>query len=153
MRVIDPPVQRLVGALNAFDGIETIGSCGGHPAPLRGGQWAAGSWYVKFRVDKNAHGWRALEFLAWLVNNSYQRNNHHVTLLYPIAPPPFLNTPGEVLAFALEGYDGEGPDALADWMVECWENAYIPPRGRRPSSNEAASTRRARRTVVAGGSS
>ncbi len=126
--VIDPLIQRLVDALNAFDGVQTHGSCGGHPEPLKGGQWPAGAWYVKFRVDKTERGWRALEFLAWLINNAYQRGEHHVTL-YPVAPPPYLNTPGQVLSFALEGYDGEDPDALAEWMDQVRRDAYIPPPG------------------------
>ena len=123
---IDPPIQHLVDALNAFAGIHTIGSCGGHPEPLHGGQWPAGSWYVKFRVDRDAHGWRALEFLAWLINNDYQRAEHHVTL-FPTAPPPYLNTPGRVLAFALEGYDGEDPNKLAEWMDQLRRRLYVPP--------------------------
>jgi hypothetical protein len=49
--------------------------------------------------------------------------------LYPVAPPPYLNTPGQVLSFALEGYDGEDPDALAEWMDQVRRDAYIPPPG------------------------
>jgi hypothetical protein len=140
---IDPLIQHLVDALNAFDGIRTHGSCGGHPEPLLGGQWPAGSWYVKFRVDKSEHGWRALEFLAWLINNAYQRDEHHVTL-YPVAPPPYLNEPGEVLSFALDGYDGEDPNALADWMDQLRHDAYTPPLGQR-SADRRERLRRARR--------
>ena len=36
-RIIDTTIQRLVDALHAFDGIYTIGSCGGHREPLQGG--------------------------------------------------------------------------------------------------------------------
>jgi hypothetical protein len=88
---------------------------------------------VKFRVEKSAHGWHALEFLAWMINNAYLRADHHVTL-YPTAPPPYLNEPGEVLAFALEGYDGEDPNALADWMDQLRHNAYAPPLGQRSAT-------------------
>ena len=35
-RSTDP---ELVDALNAFDGIDTLGSCAGQPQPFRGGQW------------------------------------------------------------------------------------------------------------------
>jgi len=147
-RTIDPLIQRLVDALNAFDGIQTHGSCGGHPEPLLRGQWPAGSWYVKLRVDKTEHGWRALEFLAWLINNAYQRDAHHVTL-YPVAPPPYLNTPGQVLSFALEGFDGENPDALADWMQQVRERAYIPPPGQ-TSAARRERLRRARRAASSG---
>ncbi len=40
---IDSSIRRLVDALNAFDGIQTIGNCGGHPEALKGGQWPSGS--------------------------------------------------------------------------------------------------------------
>ena len=63
-----------------------------------------------------------------MINNAYQRADHHVTL-YPTAPPPYLNTPGQVLTFALEGYQGENPDALAEWMDQLRQAAYIPPLG------------------------
>lgn len=130
---IDPTIQRLVDALNAFDGIDTVGSCGGHPEPLKGGQWPAGSWYVKFRVDKTEHGWRALEFLAWALNHDYRRAGHNITM-YPSAPPPYLNTPGQMLTFALEGYEGESADTLADWIDHLRQEAYIPPLGRTSTS-------------------
>jgi hypothetical protein len=144
---IDASILQLVEALNAFAGVHTIGSCGGHPEPLKGGQWPAGSWYVKFRVEQSEPGWRALEFLAWLINNAYQRDEHHVTL-YPTAPPPYLNTPGQVLAFALEGYDGEDPNQLADRMDHIRASAYIPPLGRRSTDRrERLRLARSRRAV------
>jgi len=40
---IDAKIRRLVDALNAFGGIATLGSCGGHPEPLKEGQWPEGS--------------------------------------------------------------------------------------------------------------
>src|SRR5207244_12006900 len=83
---------------------------------------------ANFRGDKREQGGRALKFLAWLINNAYQRDEHHVTL-YPVAPPPYLNSPGPVLSLALEGCDGEDPNALADWMDQVRRNAYIPPPG------------------------
>ena len=59
--------------------------------------------------------------------------------LFPTAPPPYLNTPGRVLAFALEGFDGEDPDQLAEWMDQLRGKAYIPPPvRRRPSWPELA---------------
>jgi len=67
---IDVKIKRLVDALNAFDGIATLGSCGGHPEPVKGGQWPEGQ----------------------------------------------LNTPGSMLKFALEGYQGTSPDKLASFM-------------------------------------
>src|SRR6266542_2816542 len=109
---IDASIRGLVDALNAFDGIETIGSCGGHPEPLSPGQFPEDEWFVRFRVEHSENGWHALEFLAWLINNDYVRGGHNV-MLYPTASPPYLNRPGKVLSFALEGRRGEDADALA----------------------------------------
>ena len=58
---IDPSIRELVRALNAFPGVTTIGSCGGHPDPGPG-QWPEGSWYIKMKFDQNEDGWMALEF-------------------------------------------------------------------------------------------
>ncbi len=122
---IDPHIVSLCAALNAFPGIETIGSCGGHADPKPGG-WEEGTWYVKFRVRWDDAGRFALEFLAWLINNDYRRAGHHVTM-YPTAPPPYLNDPGNVLAFALEGYDGVDAERLARWIDEVRAECYVPP--------------------------
>ncbi|MBA2449675.1 MAG: hypothetical protein H0V51_16765 [Chloroflexi bacterium] len=129
---IDTSILPLVDALNAFDGISTIGSCGGHPEPLNNpSQWPEGSWYVKFDVARTVAGWRVLEFLAWLINNDYARSGHQVVLL-PKSPPPYANTPGKCLSFALEGSAGEDAAQLATWMDRCREQCYIPPRLRPP---------------------
>jgi len=45
---LDKNIVKLVRALNAFEGIETIGSCGGHAKQTSPSQWPEGSWYVKF---------------------------------------------------------------------------------------------------------
>lgn len=122
---IDANIRRLVNALNAFDGITTIGSCGGHPKPLKGGQWPEGTWYVKMKFRHDARGWRALEFLAWLINNDYARAGHQVVLI-PTAAPPYLNGPGRVLSFVIEGRGGEDPNALARWMNKARTGVFVP---------------------------
>ena len=94
---IDSKIRRLVDALNAFDGIATLGSCGGHPEPLKGGQWPEGSWYVT---------------LAGV-------------MFYPDALPPYLNTPGSMVKFALEGYQGTSADKLASFMNQQREACFI----------------------------
>ena len=62
---LDPNMVSLVEALNSFKAITTVGSCGGHadPGPA---QNPLGEWSVAFRLAADEHGWRALEFLAWL---------------------------------------------------------------------------------------
>ncbi len=121
---IDANMQRLVEVLNGFTGIGTLESCGGHPAP-RSHQWPEGEWYLQFEVDHSEHGWFALEFITWVVTD-YVRSGHNV-ILYPVAPPPYLNTPGSVLSFVLEGHGGEDPNDLAVWMDKTRRAYYIPP--------------------------
>src|SRR4051794_7344531 len=89
---LDPNIIALVEALNAFKGVTTVGSCGGHP-DRDPGQEPAGEWIVSFRLAPDEHGWRAVEFLACLVNNAPRRSGSKVRL-EPFSPPPYLNTPG-----------------------------------------------------------
>lgn len=118
----DPSIRSLVAALNAFPGVATIGSCGGHENPGPG-QWAAGKWYVKLIFDQDDDGWLALEFLAWAINNDYRRADHHV-ILYPTSPPPWLNQPEEMLSFSLEGHDGCSADSLAAFLDRVREDCF-----------------------------
>jgi hypothetical protein len=37
-------------------------------------------------------------------------------MFYPDALPPYLNTPGSMLKFALEGYQGTSSDKLASFI-------------------------------------
>lgn len=107
---LDPNIVKLVRVLNSFDGIQTIGSCGGHPDP-KPYQRPEGSWGVVFRVEHSEDGWFALEFLTWFINNS-MASSHRVRLSAQSAPP-YLNTPGMTLYFALDGQDVE-----ADWLAK-----------------------------------
>ena len=54
--------------LNEFDGLTTIGSCGGHPNPTIY-QEPEGSWSIIMKFDHGNDGWLALEFLSWLINH------------------------------------------------------------------------------------
>jgi hypothetical protein len=121
----DLNIRRLVAAINAFDGLTVIGGCGGHPDP-QSDQWLEGSWYVMFTVQRTDQGWLALEFLAWAINNDYRRGGHQV-LLSPIAPPPYLNQPGQALQFVIEG-DASTSAALAAWLNQLRAECYVAPR-------------------------
>jgi len=134
---IDARIRNLVDALNAFDGVATLGSCGGHPEPLKGGQWPEGSWYVTFQVRRDTHGWRALEFLAWLINHDYIEAEPRVRL-YPDSMPPYLNRPGTMLKFALEGFEGASTDALASFMNQQRERCFIPATKRKRKNAQAS---------------
>jgi hypothetical protein len=122
----DLNICQLVAAINAFDGLTVIGGCGGHP-DAQSDQWPEGSWYVMFTVQRTDQGWLALEFLAWAINNDYRRGGHHV-LLSPIAPPPFLNQPGQALQFVIEGDASVSAPTLAAWLNQLRAECYVAPR-------------------------
>jgi hypothetical protein len=127
---LDPPIVPLVGALNRFPGIRTIGSCGGHSAPERD-QAGAGEWWVLFQVDHSEEGWLSLEFLSWLVNRDGHQGGSSV-LLRPDSAPPWLNYPGSTLRFLLEldhpGGPKDSPAELAAWIVETFDDCYVDAR-------------------------
>ena len=122
----DLNIHRLVETINAFDGLTVIGGCSGHPDP-QPDQWPEGSWYVMFTVQQTDQGWFALEFLAWAINNDYRRGGYPV-LLSPIAPPPYLNEPGQSLQFVIEGSDHADVAALAMWLNQLRAECYVAPR-------------------------
>lgn len=121
---LEPNIVSLVRALNSFDGIQTTGSCGGHPDP-KPYQNPEGSWDIVFDVENCEHGWFALEFLTWFINNKMVREKHHVMVL-PHAFPPFLNIPGEALYFSLDGM-GVDPDWLAQELLKAKDEFYVSP--------------------------
>ncbi len=112
---LDANIVRLVQALNRYPGVMTVGSCGGHEIITNPSQWRAGTWYVKFTLPSGKFGWYLLEHLAWVVNEAYRGSGRNVILL-PTSAPPYLNTVGQCLHFTIEGYDGENPDELAEFL-------------------------------------
>ena len=122
---LDRNVVHLVRILNSFPGIQTIGSCGGHPNPDPC-QWSEGSFYVKFHVAWNAEGRLSLEFLAWLINDMVVRTTTKGNvLLLPVSPPPYLNDPGNCLCFVIEGSNGADPEELAETMDEAKTKCFV----------------------------
>jgi len=93
----------------------TVGSCGGHETITNPSQWQAGTWYVKFTLPSGKFGWYLLEHLAWVVNEDYRGSGRNVILL-PTSAPPYLNTVGQCLHFVIEGYGGENPDEVAEFL-------------------------------------
>jgi len=131
--LLDPNIVALVRTLNMFEGLRTVGSCGGHENP-GAGQWPPGEWVITFKADHTEEGWFALEFLTWAIQDYHpsRPGGRHLVRLSLNAFPPYLNTPGEVLCFYLHGLkDAEGftsdPDELATWIAQVKEEAYISP--------------------------
>jgi hypothetical protein len=123
---LDKNMADLVRVLNSFKGVRTIGSCGGHRKPLKPGQWGAGSWYVKFGISRSDYGWFAMEFLAWVVNSDSRRAGANLEF-FPTSPPPYLNEPGEMLCFVIEGRKPEKPEKFAEYLKFLKEAAYVTP--------------------------
>lgn len=122
---LDQNILSLVKALNAFDGITTVGSCGGHQNANVRYQNEEGTWYVSFDADHTEDGWFALEFIAWVVRD-WGRGGHNGTL-EATSLPPYLNEPGSCLRFVLEGWGHEVPDELAKFIDDLREEFYISP--------------------------
>jgi len=104
-----------VRTLNRYPGVMSVGSCGGREIITNPSQWQAGTWYVKFNLPSGKLGWYLLEHLAWVINEDYRGAGRSV-ILPPTSAPPYLNTPGQCLYFVIEGYNGENPDALAEFL-------------------------------------
>jgi hypothetical protein len=134
---LDPPVRELVRVLNDFDGVETIGSCGGHEDGTPGGMHAsADEWWLTFALEPadpsaaiaapSPRAWLDLEFLAYWLGHL---GNSRDLALVPFAPPPHLNEPGRMLRFELRGWrDGErgiGPEEVAASLREGLEELYV----------------------------
>ncbi|MFD2614514.1 hypothetical protein [Paenibacillus gansuensis] len=111
---IDENIVNLVQVLNSFKSVQTIGSCGGHLHPKEG-QWEKGTWYLKFEIDETPEGWRTLEFLAWAINQEY--DDDLTVFFIPKANPPWLNKPHKTLCWVIEGYNGQDPNALAEFLA------------------------------------
>jgi hypothetical protein len=137
MDELDSNIKPLVDALNALEGIRTFGSCGRQRNP-KPGQWQRGNWHVKFDVAQNAHGWRALEFLAWLIN--CDASDTYKVVLYPYASPPFMNEPGQMLCFVLEG-KCDNPRKVGALLAKATRELYIPP-GQEGGDTEAGQAER-----------
>jgi hypothetical protein len=106
---LDPNIVNLVRTLNAFPGISTIGSCGGHANPIEI-QRPAGEWFVTFHVHHTKGGWRSLEFIA----GATTLDPWHVTLTTHTSQPGFAT--GRALFFSLQGWGFADPDRIVAYL-------------------------------------
>ncbi len=124
---IDKEILPLVKVLNSFPGVETIGSCAGHKGleEQEGGRCPQDSFYIKMLIDWTEEGYFSLEWLSWFINNNLKRGDCNI-LLYPFSPPPYLNTPGEMLWFLLEGNNLDLVD-LAEEIEDARDELFYTP--------------------------
>lgn len=90
-------IEQLQGEIQAFEGV-TWATAG---EPTGEGDATTPGW-VKFGVAKNELGWRTLEFLAWAFEDLVHAGRQ--LQFFPTSAPPYLNEPGECLAFVVECY-------------------------------------------------
>ena len=118
---LDPPIVALVRAIHELPGITTWGSCGGGEGHMA----EADQWWVTLTPEKKKSrptktGWFSLEFLCWAIRDVGWEGRH--VRIVPSAKPPFLNNPGHMLFFQLEGHRGENggiePDEVAGRLNE-----------------------------------
>lgn len=124
---LDENVVNLVTALNEFEGIYTVGSCGGH-TNNKPYQKPEGEWMVVFQLEFNetevsTEGWFSLEFLVWFCNNNLARSGYDVNIR-TFSPPPYLNNPGNSISFILEG-KGVSPDFVVEELKSLKEECFI----------------------------
>ena len=106
---LDSNMVSLVRALNAFPGVTTIGSCGGHENPSEI-QRPLGEWFVTFRVAHTKGGWKSLEYIAGAVLLDPWRTS----LKVHTSQPGYAT--GRALFFGLEGWDYADPDRIATYL-------------------------------------
>lgn len=124
---LDENIVGLVKILNEFEGIYTVGSCGGH-ANNKHYQKPEGEWMVVFNVEFNGtevsvEGWFGLEFLVWFCNNNLYRSGYQVNIS-PYSAPPYLNHPGNTISFTFEG-KGVLPDFVVEELKKLKEECFI----------------------------
>lgn len=121
---MDLPIVELCKTLNSLPGIRTVGSCGGHPEPVSHASAQPGEWWVTFRCDLGADdrptldGWLSAEYVAWAFYDLGKADK--AAWMSVFSPPPWVNEPGKMLTFQLEGrHQGKEsmhPDEIAEFM-------------------------------------
>ncbi len=113
---LDANIAELVRALNAFSGIETIGSCGGHENPTEI-QRSLGEWFVTFKVLHTQGGWRSLEYIAGVP----LLDPHRTSLTVHTSQPGHAT--GRALFFSLQGWDFADPIRTTNYLNRVREQA------------------------------
>jgi hypothetical protein len=98
-------VEDLRAAIESFPGTSWV-SCGVQKEAESQVAW------VKFGVKKSELGWRTIEFIAWLYTDMSRAGER--VFLFPTAPPPYLNEPGQCLSYVLEVHAHDGGDLRVD---------------------------------------
>ncbi len=106
---LDPNIWRLVRELNAFPGITSFSSCGGHSRPESPSQCPAGTFEVNFNAYPLRGGWRSLELIASAVSESGERDKLTITV--------WSMGGGTSVCFELAGRDQADPDGLAEELA------------------------------------
>ena len=125
---LDPPVLVLVREINEFPGLGTMTSCGGgedHFLPPD--RWEVGFQLEKSRGRPTRAAWLSLEFLAWYFYDRTQATRN--ADMRPLAKPPWLNSPGDMIWFMIDGYrsgDGTEPDEVANSISKLRNEIFSP---------------------------
>ena len=113
---LDPNIRNLVRSINAYQGVVTIGSCGGHDNP-QGVQRPAGEWFVTFKIAHTRGGWRSLELISGAVTLDPWRTSLKVCTARP------GSATGRAMFFSFEGWNRADPERAAAWLNRIRENA------------------------------
>jgi hypothetical protein len=118
----DQKILKLVRALNEFDGVCATVNSG--VVRSRTGPPQAKDWSICLEIPQDETGWFLLEFLAWLINNDFQKAGMEVRFL-PYSQPPYLQIPGRNLMFVVEGRCPAEQVAVA--IQRARKECYVPP--------------------------
>lgn len=117
---MDANIVALAKAINAFDGIYTTSSCGGHSKNKKY-QLPDNRWEVTFQLEParqnspSVRAWLALEFLVYAFCKCFSSDAGDVRIT-TFSPSPYLNGHGQSISFTLEGKD-VNPDDVAEWLL------------------------------------
>jgi hypothetical protein len=107
---IDARVKSLVRILNAFPGVLTLSSCGGHAEKTNFSQADADSFYVNMEMDPLRGGWRSLQLITFAIAETHENTEFDEE---QVDLSVWTNGGTEGLCFEVKGSDGADPDSLA----------------------------------------